>query len=180
MEKPEYYLDIDDPERIEAFYPNSSTPLSGLKAGRNTLEFSYGSTLSIQAKDGYRITGLANMSMNPTTDVYSYTFSDGNSGMVFNCTTEEYTKPIATFILNLDNPDYVGYTSGLPTNTFSAGDNVFEINRDKTQSVTLNYSYKYDGKLMGSLNGVPFEIAEPENYWDSSSTKFDNLEQGKT
>lgn len=180
MEKPEYYLDIDDPERIEAFYPNSSTPLSGLKAGRNTLEFSYGSTLSIQAKDGYRITGLANMSMNPTTDVYSYTFSDGDSGMVFNCTTEEYTKPIATFILNLDNPDYVGYTSGLPTNTFSAGDNVFEINLDKTKSVTLNYSYKYDGKLMGSLNGVPFEIAEPENYWDSSSTKFDNLEQGKT
>jgi len=180
MESTTYCLVVDDPSHIEAFYPDSATPLDGLEAGRNTLGFSYGSTLYIRASDGYRITGLANMEFNGNTDVYSHRFTDGDSGMEFNCTTEVYDKPVATFILNLDNDGYIGYTSGLPTNTFEAGDNVFELNLDKVTDVTLNYSYRYDGLLMGSLNGVPFAIEEPENYWESYSSTFGDFVAGET
>lgn len=186
MEERFCWLDIDDPAHVDVFYPDMDTPVENLVEGRNRIDFDYDKTLYIAAKDGYRIQGLANMEMNKNTDVYSYKFGDGDSGVVFNCTTEEYVKPTCTFIVNVDNPEYVSTANGLDIeripgeNLMKEGDNVCELNLDKVSSVTLTYSYKFDDKLIGSYNGEAFVIDGPVNYWDSSSSTFKDFEAGET
>lgn len=179
METTEYFLDIDDPTHIEAFYPDANTPIEGLKAGRNTLSFSYNSTLYIKAAPGYRITGLANMSFNSNTDVYSYRFSDGDSGMVFNCTTEEYTPPTATVIVNVDDATYVNYiTINGENKDCVVGENTFVQNLDKSKTVNIYYKSKWDDKLIAAMNGEPFTIVE--SMWYPYSSTISDMEADKT
>ena len=186
MEDQFYFLDIDDPTHVNVFYPDKDTSIENLTAGSNCLEFNYGDMLYVSAKEGYRIKGLDNMNFNSRTDVYFYEFRDGDSGVMFKCTTEEYVAPTCTFTVNVDNTDYVvTATGGLNDDRvpgeplLKAGNNEYLINLDKVSEITLEYSYRFDGKLIGSYNGEAFTIEEPENMWYCASTTFKDFVPGE-
>lgn len=177
MEKTEFFLDIDDPSHIEVCFPNASSLLDGLVAGRNKLSYAYDDRLIIKAKDGYRITGLDNMSYNSNSEEYSYTFSDGDSGVTFNIVTEEYTPPMAYFTLNLLNPEIMSYIQ-LPNDNvrdFIVGDTEFSLNLDKKSNLPLYYSSKYEGKVMATFDG---ELLAMKEYWGGFYSDITGIEPG--
>lgn len=180
METPEAFLEIDNPNHVQVWFPNASTLLSDLKTGRNTLTYAPNDRLVIKAAEGYRISsGLANMSFNSYTDEYTYTFSDGDSGMLFTLTTEEYTPPTATLVINVDDDSYINYLKVNNENKECVvGDNTFTVNLDKSTEATVYYKSKWDDKLMATLNGTPLTINE--SMWSSYWSDIKNMEEGKT
>ncbi len=175
MEATDFFLDIDDAERVEVYCPGSML-LTDLKAGRNPLTFAYGDKLTVKAKEGYRITTLDNMSYNPNSEEYTYSFSDGDGGMVFNVETEEYNPPTARFTMNLLNPDLVNYVSAVNNvMEFNAGDTEFSINLDKKNKIEVYYKSKYEGKVMAALDGMPLAVNE---YWGGIYSEINGIEEG--
>lgn len=158
METPEYFLNIDDPSHVEVYCP-SNTLLTDLTAGENRLLYNYGDRLVVKAKEGYRVQDIVNMSYSSYSEEYSYTFSDGDSGMRFNIVTEEFTPPTADITINLDNLGIVNYIA-LGSNEFDfvLGDNDYTFRIDKTPTATIYYKSSYDDRAIATLNGEPLEI----------------------
>ncbi len=119
------------------------------------------------------------MSFNSYTDEYSYTFSDGDSGMLFTLTTEKYTPPTATLLVNVDDATYINYLQINNENKECiVGDNTFTVNLDKGANVKVYYKSKWDDKLMATLNGAPLTINE--SAWSAYWSDINNMEEGKT
>lgn len=126
MEEKFFFLDIDDPAHVNVFYPDKNTPLENLEPGKTRLEFAYDATLYVSAKEGYRIVGFENMDFISKTDVYMHQFVDGDSGVEFSCTTEEYTIPTCKFIVNVDDSGYVVTANGGLYDNREPGEPIFD------------------------------------------------------
>lgn len=161
MENPQITLTIDDPSHVIVTFPDSETVLTDLISGSNTLTYAIGDELSIKAADGYKVNPVDGMLYYSYSDTYSYSFKGGESGTDFAVTTEVYVAPIATVILDVDDPsliDYV-YTSSYIRDIVE-GENKFELNTDKITKVEVYYDVESTDDVIATLDGAPLAVEE--------------------
>lgn len=176
LEVPEYTLTLNDPARVEVYYPNTATLLEGLTAGENHLTYEVGSELYVKAKDGYKIDAIEGMSYSSYAERFDYTFKDGDSGKTFVVEAYEYTPPTAKVVVNVDNPgliSYLNFGNNLYSSDMQAGDNEMTFNLDKVTVGYVYYASAYDGKVMATLDGEPLEIQE--SWWTNNYSELSDF-----
>lgn len=175
MEVPEFFLTIDDPTHVKVYFPDSSAELTDLTAGENRLLYNDGDRIRIEATDGYKVNEIVNMDYNSYGEYYYYDFSDGDSGMRFNVTTQEFTPPTATVTLNMDNLGIVNYI-GLESNSwdFVLGDNDYTFRTDKVSKISVFYKTSYEDKVIATCNGE--ELTIQSNAWGSPYSEIPTAE----
>lgn len=175
MEVPEFFLTIDDPTHVKVYFPDSSTELTDLTAGENRLLYAEDDRLLIEATEGYKVNEIVNMDYNSYGEYYYYDFSDGDSGMRFNVTTQKFTPPTATVTLNMDNLGIVNYI-GLESNSwdFVLGDNDYTFRTDKVSKISIFYKTSYEDKVIATCNGE--ELTIQSNAWGSPYSEIPTAE----
>lgn len=163
MENPVCYIECDDPAHMTAYYPDAET-VYPLKAGRQELTYTVGSTLAVYPAEGYKLVCSDNMSYDQSTKSYSVRFTGGQSGQTYKIESQVYVAPIAHITLNLTDADlvtYVGFTPGYnPHRSFEKGDNYYEYNLEDVNMMEVDYNAETEDEIIAACNDTVLAIGK--------------------
>lgn len=180
LENPVCYVEVADPSKIIAYYPNTDSKFE-FKAGRNDFTYEVGNTLTIYPAEGYKLECSDNFEYNSSSKAYSIYFQGGEGGKVYTVNAVEYVAPMADITLNVDDPSLISCLFFRPgfnsIREFNAGDNKYSYNTEEITSMEIDYSVDNPEEVIAACNDSLLEIST--DFYGDLISEINNLKAGE-